>query len=520
MNLKLFLEEKARQFGERTAVVCNETRLSYAELDKASNKVANFLIKKGITKGDRVAILLPNSAEFVVIYLGVVKMGAISVPLDSRYKIDELDSLFGNCQPKALVAESECLEQLVPVLSRFASIKQIIEVGSRYKGRFPSYGEIMAKGSAKRVAAELDSESLAHIGYTSGPTSRPRGAMFIHRKFVEEATIAARSFQQTEKDIMILFALPMHHVMGLIVGLVATFVNGGKVVILPGLSLKTLSELMEKEKGTIFMGVPYVYVLMVRMAEQEGIKNDLSSLRLCISAGACLPDKTALRFKELYGLDIGQLWGLTEAIADVTCTTLDDTWKLGSAGRVLPGWEMKVVDDNGKELPVNQRGEILVRGPMMKGYYNNPEDTAEAITDGWLHTGDIGRIDEDGDLFILGLKKRMIIVKGQNIWPMDIEKVLHHHPQIAEAVVVGVADELRGETVGAAVRLKDGETTTEEDIKRFCRQYLINYKIPKRILFMNSLPKTADGQIRRETVSELLKLQIASSPPESQVKAI
>ncbi len=514
MNIKLFLEERARQFGEKTAIVCSERRLSYLDIDRESNKVANYLIKMGVKRGERVAILLPNSAEFVLIYFGVIKTGAICVPLDSRYKVDELDSLFRNCQPKVLVAESECLEQLIPALPGFESIKQIIELGSRYKGQSHNYEEIMATGLTKRIEVEADFEDVAHIGYTSGPTSRPRGVILTHQNMIVEAEISARGFQQTEKDVMMLFALPMHHVLGLITGLLATFSYGGKVVILPGLSLGTLMELIEKEKGTIFMGVPYVYVLMVHMAEQEGIKNDLSSLRLYISGGACLPDKIAFRFKELYGLDIGQVWGLTEASAIVTCTPLDGTWKLSSAGRVLPGWEMKVVDDDGRELPVNQPGEVMIRGPIMKGYYNNPEDTAEVITDGWLRTGDIGKIDEDGDLYILGLKKRMIIVKGQNIWPEDIEKVLYAHPQVAEAVVIGLADELRGEIVSAAIRLKGREAVTEEDIKRLCRQRLINYKIPKRILFLDSLPKTADGQIRKEAIVELFKLQAVSNPVE------
>ena len=514
MNLKLMLEEKARQYGEKTAIALGEYRLSYAELDEASNKVANALIKMGIRKGDRVAILSPNSPEFVVIYFGVVKTGGIAVPLDVRYKVDELASLFNNSQPKVLVAESSSLEPLVPVLPRFTSIKQVIDLGSKYEGQFLNYGELMATSSAQRVEVEPEPEDIAHIGYTSGPTSHPRGVVLSHRSLVMEAAISGDGFQQTDRDVIILFALPMHHVFGLTVALLAAIFKGSTVVILPGLSIGSLTELIERERGTIFMGVPYIYALIVNMAEQEGIKYDLNSLRLYVSAGSVLPNDIAKRFEQHYGLDIVQFWGLTEATASVTCAPVDGTGKLGSAGRVLPGWEMKVVDESGQELPPNQPGEIIVSGPIMKGYYNNPQATAEAIKDGWLYTGDIGKVDEDGYLFIVGRKKETIIVKGQNIYPSDIEEVLHTHPKIAGAAVVGIPDELRGEIVGAVISLKKGEVTTEEEIRRFCRQRLANYKVPKQIVFLDSLPKTATGEICKEDLRNYLLISspLVSSP--------
>jgi long-chain acyl-CoA synthetase len=202
----------------------------------------------------------------------------------------------------------------------------------------------------------------------------------------------------------------------------------------------------------------------------------------------------------LYGglSNLIDFWGLTEAVCHATCPPIDGTGKLGSVGKALPGWDVKIVDDNGKELPLNQPGEMIVSGPIMKGYYNNPQDTAEAIKDGWLYTGDIGRVDEDGYLFIVGRKKEAIIVKGQNIYPSDIEDVLYTHPKIAEAAVVGIHDELRGEVVRAVVSLKEGEATTEEEIKRFCRKHMADFKVPKQVIFMDSLPKTATGKIGKE----------------------
>jgi long-chain acyl-CoA synthetase len=496
------LEEAARRYGRKTAITLGEERLSYTELDDASNKVANALTKTGVRKGDRVAMLLPNSPEFVIIYFGVVKIGGIAVPLDVRYKIDELASLFDNSQPKVLVTESPVLESLVPALPQFKSIQHVIDLNSKYEGKFLSYSEIMAVSSSQRSELELSPEDIAHIAYTSGPTTHPRGVMLTHQTLMAEIAISRDGFKQTDKDVMLLSALPMHHAFGLIVIMLTSISQGSKVVMLPGLSIPSLMEIIEREKCTIFMGVPFVFILAVLMAEEEGIKHDLSSLRLCCSAGAPIRIDTIERFKKHYGIDIVQLWGLTEATAQVTCQPLDSTGKLGSVGKVLPGWELKIVDDNGTELPANQPGEIIVRGPITEGYYNNPQATAKIIKDGWLYSGDIGRVDEDGDLFILARKKKTIIVKGQNIYPSDIEDVLYAYPKVAEAAVVGIPDELRGETVRAIISLKEGKVATEEEIKRFCREHMANYKVPRQIIFVDSLPKTATGKIRKEDLKD------------------
>lgn len=375
-------------------------------------------------------------------------------------------------------------------------------MGSKYEGRFLSYQEIMAASSARKVKVEPEPKDIANIAYTSGPTFRPRGVMLSHQDLVTGATISGDGFRQTDEDVAVLFALPLHHVVGLEAVLLTSISKGSTVVMLPGLSISGLMGIIEKEKATIFMGVPFIFILMVNMAEEEGIKHDLSSLRLCCAGGAPMPTDIMKRFKRLYGLDIVQFWGLTEATAYLTCQPVDGTGKLGSIGKALPGWDVKIVDGNGKELPLNQSGEIIVRGPIMEGYYNNPRATAETIRDGWLYTGDIGRVGEDGELFILGRKKEMIIAKGQNIYPSDIEDVLYTHPKVAEAAVVGIPDELRGEVIRAIISLKAGEVATEQEIKRFCLERIANYKVPKQVIFLDSLPRTATGKIRKEDLKK------------------
>ncbi len=498
MNLKLMLEESVRRYRDKTAIALGERRLSYTKLDEDSNKVANALTKMGVNKGDRVAMLLSNSLEFATIYFGIVKIGGIAALLDPKYKLTELTAFINDCQPKVLVSDSPLLEPIVPALPGFKSIRQVIEVGSDYKGQFLSYQEIMDSSSSQPVNVEIMSEDTAHIAYTSGPAFPPRGAVMSHKSLVTEAMISAAGFEQTDKDIVVLFALPMHHAFGLIAILLGSIHKGSTMVILPGLSVGNLLELIEQERVTMFMVVPFVHALVVHFAEEDGVKHDLSSLRLCASAGAALPVDIIERFQKHYGMNIVDFWGLTEASCHVTCQSVNGAGKRGSVGKALPGWELKIVDDNGRELPPHHSGEIIVRGPLMTRYYNRPEATAKALTNGWLHTGDLGMVDEDGEVFLTGIKKDMINSKGQNIYPSDIETILHTHPKVAEVAVVGASDEARGHVVKAIVQLKAGEVATEQEIKRFCLERLANYKVPKQVIFTDSLPKTATGEINKE----------------------
>jgi long-chain acyl-CoA synthetase len=503
MNLRLMLEKAARQYGEKTAVIMDERRLSYVQLDEASNKIANALLGMGVKKGDRVAMLLANSPEFAAIYFGVVKIGGIAVPLDTKYKLTELASLFNDSQPKVLVAESPFLAPIVPALAGFKSLAGVIEVGSEHKGQFPSYQEIMDTSPSKPVAVALKGEDIAHIAYTSGPSLNPRGVVMSHQALVREAAISGNSFQQTDKDIVVLFALPMHHAFGLVVILLTAIAKGSTVVMLGGLSISSLLEVIEREKATIFMAVPFVHALIANAAETEGIHHDLSSLRLWGTAGAAMPPHTWKKIKQFLGLSAVDFWGMTESAAHVTCQSPDGAGKRGSVGKALPGWELKIVDDAGRELPPNQPGEIVVRGPIMNGYYKNPQATDEVIKNGWLYTGDIGKVDEEGWLFLLGGNKRdMLIAKGQNIYPGDIEQVLASHPKVAEVAVVGVPDELRGESPKAFVSLKRGEVATEQEMKHFCLERLANYKVPREFVFADSLPKTAGGKIDKQSLRE------------------
>ncbi|MFA5316269.1 MAG: AMP-binding protein [Dehalococcoidales bacterium] len=502
MNLRDALAKAAREYDTKTAIVYGERRLTYHELECDSNRMAYALKGLGVGKGDRVAMLLNNNPEFVIVFFGIAKIGAIAVPLDTKYKHGELAALFHHSQPKVLVTENPYLEQLAPSLGEFPFIEHVIGLDRAENVSYHNYSEMIALSPEDPVSVEVDAEDIAQIAYTSGPTTRPRGSLLCHRNFIEEAAISAAGFQQTGDDIVVLFALPMHHVFGLTIIMMTSLFKGSTVVMQPALSMSSLFETIEREKVTLLMGVPYIFALAVNMAEKEGLNHDLSSLRLCASSGASLPMKVRERFKHYYGFGLVELWGLTEATAHIACQSISGTDHPGSVGRVLPGWEAAVIDEHGRRLAAGEVGEIIVRGPIMKGYYRNPEDTAQVLRGGWLYTGDLGKFDAGGELYLMGLKKDIIIVKGQNVHPIDIETVLCSHMFVAEAAVVGIPDETKGEKIRAVVSLRDGLSIDEAELQGFCRQHLANYKVPKQIIVAGKLPREPGGQVSREKLRQ------------------
>jgi long-chain acyl-CoA synthetase len=482
-DLKQMLEAAAERYAGNTAIVCGDSRISYAELDESANRLANAFIGMGARKGARIAMLMANSPEFVSTYFGIIKAGAIPVPLDVRYKVDELGLVLDSCEPRILVAESELLEPVVPALSRFKTIERVIDVDARFEGRFPSYAEVLASSSTVKPDVEISPDDIGVISYTSGPTNRPHGTVLDHRSLVFEAFVSGDGFRQTEQDRMMMFALPMYHMFGLASAMLGSIHRGSTVIIVPGTgrSITSFLETIEREKGTMYLGVPYIYALAINVAEREGLRYDTSSVRLWGSGGATLTVDIIDKFKHYYGADILDIWGLTESVSHITHHPAGDPRKLGSSGKALPGWEIRATDDGHNILPPNQTGEIVVRGPIMKGYYNNPGDTTRVIKDGWLQTGDLGYVDQDGYLYLTGMKKDMIILKGQNVWPADIEEVLRSHDKVAGVAVVGIPDRLRGEIVGAVVQLKNGASATEQEIRNFCQSRMADYKLPKKV---------------------------------------
>jgi long-chain acyl-CoA synthetase len=490
MNLREILEDAAKKFKDKTAIIIGERHVSFTRLEQDANRIARALVKMGVKKGDRVAMIQGSNPEFAAVFFGIMKAGGIAVPLDSRYVADELFILFSDCKPKALFIEDPPLESLLPSLKRFTSIEHVVSVNTKYDKQFKNYQQILSENPASAIDINTRPEDTAIISYTGGPTQKPHGVALSHQSIYTEVINSAETFEQTEKDVMIQFALPTYHQFGLTAVLLGSLYKGNTVVEIPGTgrSIESFMEIVEREKGTIYMGVPYIYSLMINVARRTGIKHNLSSLRLLVSGGAPLEPVIIDQFKQLYGMNIIDIYGQTEAICHITVMPLDGKGKPGSSGKALPCWEMKIFDDNDNELPAGQEGEIVVRGPVMTGFYNQPEATASTLRKGWLHTGDIGYIDEDGFLFITARKRRMMILKGQNVFPADIEEILETHPDIAEARVMGKADIVRSETIKALVKLKPGKEVTEQEIRQYCQGRMADYKLPKEIDIVDTLP--------------------------------
>jgi long-chain acyl-CoA synthetase len=490
-TLKAILEASARRFGERTAIVMDDERVSFARLEGDANRVANALIRLGVKKGDRVATIQGSNPAFAAAFFGIMKAGAVAVPLDPRYVADELVSLFRDCTPKVLIVEPDCLESIVADVDRFG-LEHIITFGDRYRGRFHRFEDIIADGSPAVPDVAIDPHDVCIVSYTGGPTLAPHGVALSHLSVCWEARDSADTFRQTADDVMVQFALPTYHQFGLTAVLLASVLRGNRLVIVPGTgrSIHNFMETIEREKGTMYMGVPYIYSLLINVARREGIKHDISSLRLCVCGGAPLEPPVVKLFRQEFGLDITEIYGLTESVCHVTMMPLDGSGPAGSSGLTLPCWELKILDDNDNEAPTGAEGEICLRGPFMTGFYGKPEDSARALRGGWLHTGDIGKVDARGFLAITARKRRMIILKGQNVFPSDIEAVIGAHPAVAGVRALGEIDLVRGETIKALVKLKPGASVTEQEIRQYCQGKMADYKLPRDVEFVASLPAT------------------------------
>ena len=490
VTLVEMLAGTAKKRPGKTAIVMGDRRVTFGQLEEDSNRVAHALLKAGFKKGDRAAMIQSSNPEFVSVFFGILKAGGTAVPLDSRYVVDELRCLFDDCTPKALFIEAPLLEPLRPALPLFGSIEHIVAIGAERGGTFTRYEDIVSDSPPGKFNVKIDPEDIAIISYTGGPTMKPHGVALSHRSVCVEAICSAETMRQTEKDVMVLFALPMYHQFGLTAVLMASMYVGNIVAAVPGTgrSVNSFMEAVEREKGTIYCGVPYIYSLMTNVARREGIRYDLSSLRLCISGGAPLEPDVIRLFKQYYGFTISDVYGQTETVCHITMMPMDGSGPSGASGRALSCWEIKIFGENDRELPPGGAGEIVTRGPVMTGFYNHPEATARIMRNGWLHTGDTGRMDSDGFLFITGRTRRMLILKGQNIFPADIEEALLTYGGIAEAKVMGVIDPVRGETVKALVRLKPGAAATEQEIRQFCQGRMADYKIPREVEFVDKMP--------------------------------
>ncbi|SOC40108.1 long-chain-fatty-acid--CoA ligase [Ureibacillus acetophenoni] len=509
MNLVEHVREIAKNEPEKTAYHYLGQDTSYAEFDEKVGKLSFALKEMGIGKGDHVAFLLGNSPEFLLSLYACMRIGATAVPVNPIFSLDEVAYIFKNGDVNVVIA----LDSLLPLLdegkSLFPKVDKFIvcetgngngaydSISHELKSKLKLFSTLVDEAEQQVEPLEINVEDTAIILYTSGTTGHPKGAELSYSNLYANARDVAYFMGYTAED-RVIATLPLFHVFALTVVANAPLFVGSTVLIAPRFSPGEILELAREQRASVFAGVPTMYNFLYQY--ESGVAEDFATLRLAISGGAPLPAQVLHNFEGKFGVPISEGYGLSEA-SPVTCFNPQDRdRKVGSIGMSITNVENKVVDDQGNELPPNEVGELIIRGPnVMKGYYKNSEATKDALRDGWLYTGDLAKRDEEGYFYIVDRKKDMIIVGGYKVYPREVEEVLYQHPSVKEAVVVGIPDENFGEAVCAFVVLNDREAS-EDELVQFCSGHLAKYKAPSEFRIVDSLPKNSTGKVLRRNL--------------------
>ncbi|HJX69189.1 MAG TPA: AMP-binding protein [Dehalococcoidia bacterium] len=493
MNIKQALQETASHIPHKEAIVLGAQRITYGELDENSNRVANALFKLGMKRGTHVAILMSHSPEWVISYFGVIKGGGIAALLNTALKAPELDSLLRDSDSEILITEKKFSRMLSSVLSHIPLLKHVIAVDAA------SYTRMIVNKSSVSPAVDIEDDDEATIFYTSGVLGRQKGVVHTHASVMGTPPIVSAGIQRKREDVII-DLVPFSYLYGLFEVLFGSIITGSTVVLIPNFTPRAVLEAVEREKGTVIFGVPAMYNALAMMRSEVLKEYDLSSLRLAVSAGAKSFPKLMENLEDKFGLSLYEVYGLTEVSA-VSISTFKNR-KLGTVGK--PICRLKILDDSGKEVPRGEIGEAVFNAPWaMKGYYKAPELTAQVLKDGWFYTGDLVRMDEEGYLEYIEKKSFIIVTSsGLKIGPSEVEFVLLSHPGVAEVAYVGINDGYGGQIPTAFVVLKEGQHATAEELSDLCCQNLADFKLPKRIEFVDSIPKTSSGKISRRKLKE------------------
>jgi long-chain acyl-CoA synthetase len=489
-NLAELLTDTAARSPERTAIKLDQRELSYSELDQASARVAGLLHAKGIGPGDRVGLMLPNVPYFAVVYYGILRAGAVVVPMNVLLKEREVAYYLADSGARLLFAWHEFAEAAHAGSDEAHADCMLVQPGD--------FEALLGRSERSRDVAVRDGGDTAVILYTSGTTGTPKGAELTHDNLGRNAAIAAGLFG-IDGDAVTLGALPLFHSFGQTCGLNASVRAGGCLTLIPRFDAGRALEIIQRDRVTVFEGVPTMYAALLAHPARTGV--DTSALRVCVSGGAAMPVEVMRSFERAFGCAILEGYGLSETSPVASFNHPERERKPGSIGTPVEGVEMKLVAEDGAEVARGEVGEIAIRGHnVMKGYWRRPDATADAIRNGWFHTGDLARVDEDGYFFIVDRKKDMVIRGGYNVYPREIEEVLYEHPAVREAAVLGVPHPELGEEVAAAIVLASGASVEEAEIVGFVKGQVAAYKYPRLVWFVDELPKGATGKILKREI--------------------
>ena len=491
MNLAAILSDAAAQGPERLAVKLDDYELSYGLLEQAAMRVGGLLRAHGVEPGDRVALMLPNVPYFPAIYYGALAAGAIAVPLNVLNKRREVEYYLGDCGAKLMFVWHDFAGEAQP-----AGAASGCETITVVPGEFEQTLFACEPGEGP-IPREPDDTAV--LLYTSGTTGRPKGAELTHANLLSNCT-ASRDLFTLDAGVVMLGALPLFHSFGQTCAMNSCVLAGGLLTLLPRFEPGKALEIIERDRVSVFVGVPSMYGAMLNLPDHD--RYDTSTLRVCGSGGASMPVELMRGFEQAFSCEILEGYGLSETSPVASFNQPDRERKPGSVGTPIAGVEMRVVDDADHDLPAGEIGEIVIRGAnVMKGYWNRPEATAEAMRGGWFHTGDLARVDPEGYFFIVDRKKDMIIRNGFNVYPREVEEVLYEHPAVREAAVVGVPHDQYGEEVGAAIALKQDASATVDELRDFVRERVAAFKYPRQIWIVDELPKGPTGKILKREIT-------------------
>ncbi|AGT31801.1 hypothetical protein M493_07580 [Geobacillus genomosp. 3] len=491
-------------------------RMTYKELVDHVESMAATLASLGIQKGDRVIVCLPNWNEFLVIYFSLARLGAILVPCNPRYGEEELMYILENSKATAafLMGEFGHIDLFASHTGAGSSLNHIFTVRFQQKGCY-SFEDLIELGkrlpAAPPVAVDAG-EDVFSILYTSGTTGKPKGVMLTHQNVIYAAKQAVETMNCTVNDVF-LVAVPVFHVFGMVPSILSAVWVGARLVLMERYKAEEALQLIEQEKVTIHHGVPTMFIL--ELNHPNFSRYQLSSLRTGIIAAAPCPEEVVRKIRTQMGCDVVISYGLTETSSVVTITSFDDSDSVRSetVGKAAPGAQVKVVDDHRKEVNIGEVGELACKSPgVMKGYYGMPEKTQEVIDEeGWFYTGDLATIDENGYVRIVGRKKEMIIRGGYNIYPREIEEIFYKHPSVMEVAIIGLPDTVLGEISCAVIKLRPHCMEDEESMKAYITGKVADYKVPDRIMFVEELPVTPSGKIKKVALREMMEERLKST---------
>jgi acyl-CoA synthetase (AMP-forming)/AMP-acid ligase II len=494
MNLGLSLERNATRVGKKTAVICEGRTYTYDELNRIVNRLAHGLLTRGVKKGDRIALMMKNSDHFVIVFYAIMKVGAIAVPINFRLTTPEVRYILGDSESSVVFFDDIYAKTIKEAAEELPHDILQVSIGAEAEEGQIRWEEFVSNNDANPNVNVLESDDC-EILYTSGTTGKPKGALFDHHRIFHVGVNVMAMMSIHPNDRMLHLA-PLFHCAQLNLFMVlGTFLGCTQVIHRDFHPIETLRAI-EEHKITLFFGVPTMYNFLLQVPNAKDY--DLSSVKRCGYGAAPMPISLLKKSMELFEHDqFYNLCGLTEGGPGGICLTPDrHVDKIGSGGLPIPNTEARVVDDEGNDVPPGVVGEFIIRGEtIMKEYYKKPEETKKALRDGWLYTGDLATIDEDGFITLVDRKKDMIISGGENVYSTEVEHVLYSHPQVLEAAVIGVPHEVWGEAVAAVIVPKPGQTIDFQELQEFCRKSLAGYKIPRVFYEAEQLPRNASGKV-------------------------